>query len=171
MKISVSKFKRTKIGIVVIFFVLVSAMAFSITYASEVPPDWIKVSVGSDFDLMAPAGTSFRPGKAIDSNAGEIVTPDFTLSFDYGLYSNPLNDMSRYTNHETHDARVDGKPALIVTANTPRFPTDRPYFIGIHFPKVKTSILGAVKLTIEGQLDVEDRYTTVERMFRTIRFK
>jgi hypothetical protein len=166
---------RAGIVFVSFLFLLMSANAVTESVAaastsSEVPADWIEVSAGREFDLRAPAGTEFRPLKGIDSFVGSFAAPDFELSFDYGLYSNPLNDMSGDDAYKTQDVLVDGKTAYIVTAYAPRLSADRPYFIGIHFPKIKMTNMGPTKLTVFGLLETADDYTVVEKIFRTIHF-
>lgn len=137
----------------------------------DVPADWVKVAAGSEFDLMAPAGTEFHPAEGIDSFVGSFEAPDFKLSFDFGRYSNPLNDLSGDAKYEIRNVLIDGKAANIVTAYSSRFSTDHPYFIGIHFPEIKKSVLGSTKLTVFSLLETADYYSVVEKIFKTIQFK
>ena len=138
---------------------------------SEVPPGWVKVAAGTQFEFMAPAGSEYRPGNGIDSIAGTIATPDFTLWFDYGRHSNPLNKLRRYADLQSQNIEVDGRSALIVTAGSPHFATARPNFVGIHFPSVEKDSRGAIKLTVTGRLRRQDNVALALRIFRTIRFR
>lgn len=171
MNFAASKLKRAGIGFVSVFFLIISDSVITESLSSEVPVDWIKVSAGREFDLMAPAGTEFHPSEGIDSFVGSFEAPDFKLSFDYGLYSNPLKDMSGDAKYETRIVLINGKAANVVTAYAPRFSIDHPYFIGIHFPEIKTTVVGPTKLTVFSLLETADYYTVVEKIFRTIQFK
>ena len=79
--------------------------------------------------------------------------------------------MSGDARYEIRNVLIDGKAANIVTAYAPRFSTDRPYFIGIHFPEIKKTVLGSTKLTVFSLLETADDYIVVEKIFRTIQFK
>ncbi len=116
---------------------------------------------------MAPAGTEFTPGKGTDSFIGSF----FKLSFDYGAYSNSLSDLSGDAEYKTHSVLIDGKAANIVTAYAPRFSTDRPYFIGVHFPEIRKTVVGSTRLTVFGLLETADSYAVIEKIFSTIQFK
>ncbi len=168
MNFAASKFKLAGIGLTSALFLIISA---SMATESVLPDDWIKVSANQEFNLMAPAGTKVHPGKGIDSFVGSIEAPDFKLSFDYGRYSNPLNDMSGDAKYEIRNVVIDGKAANVITAYAPRFSTDRPYFIGIHFPEIEKTVVGATKLTVFSLLETADDYTVVEKIFETIQFK
>jgi len=171
MNVAISNLKRAGIGLVSILLLIMSDSVATESLSSEVPADWVKVSAGREFDLMAPAGTEFHPSEGTDSFVGNFEAPDFKLSFDYGLYSNPLTEMSGDAEYKTRNVQINGKAAYIVTAYAPRFSTDRPYFIGIHFPKVKMTIVGPKKLTVFGFFETADDYTVVDKIFRTIRFR
>ncbi len=167
MNFAASKLKLAGIGLASALFLIVSA---SMATESGLPDNWINVSANQKFDLMAPAGTEVHPAKGIDSFVGSIEAPDFSLSFDYGRYSNPLNDMSGDAKYEIRDVVIDGKAANVITAYAPRFSTDRPYFIGIHFPEVKKTAVGSTKLTVFSLLETADYYTVVANIFETIQF-
>jgi len=170
MNVATAMLKRAGVGVVSILFLMMSGSVIAESSSSEVPADWIKVAAGHEFNLMAPAGTEFHPSEGIDSFVGDFEAPDFKLSFDFGQYSNSLKDISGDARYEIRDILIDGKAANIVTAYAPRFSTDHPYFIGIHFPEVKTTGRGPTKLTVFGLLETADDYTVIEKIFGTIRF-
>ena len=171
MNVAVSKIKRAGFGFASALFLIMSNSVTTESLASGAPTDWIKVSAGHAFDFMAPAGTEFHSSEGMDSFTGRIEAPDFELSFDYGSYSDPLNHISDDAKYETHNVLIHGKAATIVTAYAPRFSADHPYFIGIHFPKIKTTAMGKTKLTVFGLLETPEYYTVIDKIFRTIQFK
>ena len=167
---AVSALKRAGIGFVSILFLTASDPAIADSPSPELPADWVRVSAGGAFSLMAPAGTAFHPAQGVDSTVGSFQAPDFKLSFDYGRYSDSLTHMSSEAEYETRDIVVDGKTAYIVTSFVPQYSADRPYFIGIHFPEVGETTMGPTKLTVYGLLETVDGYALVEAIFATIRF-
>lgn len=139
--------------------------------SSEIPSDWIEVSAGDVFSLMAPPGTEFHPLQGIDSFVGTFKTPDFELSFDYGLYSNRLDDLSTGTDPEVHTILIDDKNARIVTMQTTVYSKDHSHFIGVYIPDLKQTMLGSLSLSITCSLENDDLYPIVEQIYKTIRFK
>ena len=139
--------------------------------ALDVPADWVEVSAGTLFSVKAPPGTVFKPGQGKDSVIGAFEGPGFLLSFDYGVYSDPLDRDSRDQGYQARDTRVNGKAAKIVTAYARLRSPVRPYFIGIHFPDVEKSSLGSIKLTVSGSLEKKEDYSIVEKILATIRFQ
>ena len=83
--------------------------------------------------------------KGLDSEAGAWSGPRSTLSFDFGAYSNPLDD-SLSTSGTVCQAVIDGKPARIVTYRD----TSGQYAVGAHWSGLRSSELGPVSLTIYG---------------------
>lgn len=126
--------------------------------AADVPHDWIRVDAGSAFSVMAPPGSVYRPGQGTDSLVGSVDVPGFELRFDYGLYSNPLAE----PDWVGAEVEIDGKAARLVTS--------RSGSVGVHFPQVADTSLGATRLTVTCDLEARDHAPTVERIYRTIRF-
>lgn len=139
--------------------------------AAAVPADWVKLVVQGKFELMAPPGSKYVPRQGIDSAVGRVETPDFTLDFDYGAYSDPLKPRSGFLQYRSREVTVDGKAARIVTAFSPEHSADRPYFIGIHFDNLKRSVIGPVRLTMATWVGTPKAYKTIESVFGTITFK
>lgn len=137
---------------------------------ATVPTDWVKVSVSDRFHLKAPPGTKFEPKKGIDSYLGLISAPRFTLEFDYGAYSDPLDPGPHFGRYRSRETRIDGKSAKIVTAYGPNISKQRPYFIGVHFPNIGESPVGSRRLTMFGWFEDPGGYGTAETVFRTIEF-
>jgi len=136
-----------------------------------VPNDWINVEIGSAFSLMAPQGSVAHQGEGTDSLIGTIEVNGIKLSFDYGFYSNPLTNNGSYQNYITEDVLIDGVSARIVTGYTTRNSPSAPYFIGIHFPKIKNTVIGSTRLTIYTQLKSKENHTMIGQIFRTLQLK
>jgi len=139
--------------------------------SSTAPDDWVTVEVGNIFSLKAPPGTLFNEGAGSDSIVGTIDAPDFKLSFDYGVYSSSLTNEDHYKNYKSKEMQIDGVAARIVTANNANQSIENSYLIGVHFPQIKESLLGSIKLTIYCLLESEESYATVEKIFHTIKLK
>ncbi len=138
---------------------------------NKVPADWIVLDVGGKFELKAPPGSAHVPGRGIDSMVGRIKTPAFMLAFDYGAYSDPLKAESAYQKYQAREVQIGGKAARIVTALAPGRSADRPYFIGVHFPNLKQSVIGPIRLTMTAWVKAPKDYDAIEAVFASISFK
>ena len=137
---------------------------------SELSGDWIEVSADAPFSLLAPSGTLSIKGGGKDSITGSFEGPGSNLIYDYGRYSDPLTARADDTDYNLQELEIDGKQARLITSRRSDWPTDAPYFIGIHFPEIQTSGNGGVRLTIYAQVGTRADYATVERAFGGIRF-
>ncbi len=154
------------------FSMLMALSACTVAENSSTGPDeWVTVEVGNIFSLKAPPGSRFHEGAGSDSIVGTIDAPDFKLSFDYGVYSSPLTKEEFYNNYKSKEIEIDGIAARIVTASNAKQSIEHPYLIGVHFPQIKESLLGSIKLTIYCLLESEESYATVEKIFHTIKLK
>ena len=129
---------------------------------------WISVKIGSLLTLKAPAGTTFKtvPG---DSFVGLLAGPGFALQMDYGLYSDPLTDQSRFSTYSAEPVQIDGRPAIVVRG-TPKRSSTPGQFIGLHVPQLGHSSLGTLSLTVAGIVPEQKEITVVRRIFDTIHF-
>jgi hypothetical protein len=116
------------------------------------------------------AGTKFQRQTGADSFVGILVGPGFELQVDYGAYSDPLTDKSRFAAYSAQLTHIDGKPATIVRATPAGASADRRSFIGLHIAQLGQSGRGSLGLTISGPVPDSDREALVLRMFDTIRF-
>ena len=133
--------------------------------SSQNMTDWIKVYADNKFSLLAPPETKFHQQQGMDSFVGVFSNKNFKMKFDYGLYSDPLDDRGSKT-----EINVDGKPAWIVRSSTPGSTNKASNFIGIHFPEVEQTFLGTTKLTIITSPEKEEDYEAIEKIFRSIKF-
>ena len=130
--------------------------------------DWISLKIGSILTLEAPAGTTFKtvPG---DSFVGALTGPGFALQLDYGLYSDPLTDQSRFSKYNAETAKIDGRAAMVVEG-MPKNSKVPGRFIGLHVPNLGHSTLGTLSLTVAGTVPGQKEITVVRHIFATIHF-
>ncbi len=153
-------------------FLCISACSDAGTGSQDIPSDWIQVDAGTEFSLMAPSGTEFHQGQGIDSFVGSIRSQKFELTFDYGLYSNPLNtNDGSHSNREKTQILVDGRTAKLVYNSTADTLNEHPWFIGMHVPEIAQTVIGSTKLTITCFPDHKDDYELIKKIFSSIKFK
>lgn len=92
---------------------------------------WHKIDLGT-FSIETPSEFKYIKEQGIDSYVGLITNKIDTLYFDYGWYSNALDEQGFAHSYDT----INGVPAITVFSETNG--------IGLHLPKVK----GDNKLTI-----------------------
>ena len=135
-------------------------------------PDTLReVTVGTWFSVLAPPGSHVEMTKGVDSGTGRIVTPRFTLTFDYGLYGDPLDADTADTNYHATEAQIDGHSARIMSAFAPHRSADHPYFSGVHFPDLGRTGRGPLTLTVTSNLKTGDDLALAEKIYRSIRIK
>lgn len=119
---------------------------------------WIKIDANT-FSLNAPKGWELHQDRGIDSYVGKFVGDDVTLHFDYGHYSNPLDEAAAPKYSISYE-RVGGRKAKIVS------PRGQEGLTAIYFPKVNDSD----KLCVWANNLTEGQRNLVLRILRTIRF-
>lgn len=106
------------------------------------PPDWQKIDAGGRFTFLAPADLQSKPVQGIDSFVGEYRSHSLTLGFDFGWYSNSLDDEQK-AGFRQRWVTVSGRDAKLVVYTNPASP--RPYVAAIHFPDLGD---GLTRLTV-----------------------
>jgi hypothetical protein len=127
------------------------------------PSGWRKVESGTTgtFSIYAPPGWEFHQRRGIDSFVGEFAGDGVVLLFDFGRYSNPLNEAHEPTYVVAHES-VGGYRAKIVSPRTAgRGKT------GIYF----SEITDGDKLCLYGENLTDSQQELALRVFRTIRFR
>jgi hypothetical protein len=152
-----------------LFLLLSIASVARADAVAPLPADWIEISAGGAFTIMAPRGTLFARTPGIDSFTGVFNGPGFAVHVDHGLHADPLELDRRRAEYLARDIVVDGRPAKLVTARTPGTP--RSYFFGLHVPHVRRSASGAIKLTLTCDLQGPQDSAIVEAIYRSVRFK
>lgn len=114
--------------------ILIGVIAsFSFNYNSVIPPvisetpaNWPQIDANT-FTLSLPQGWKFNKLQGIDSYVGEFEGNGMKLSFDYGIYSNPLADENDPEYNVTYE-NIDGQKGKIVMAKKPGQGTSGVYF-------------------------------------------
>lgn len=120
---------------------------------------WKRLDAGA-FSLYAPPGWEFHQKQGIDSYVGEFSGESILLHFDYGLYSNPLEEEKPPKYTVTHE-QIGGKKAKIVSPQT-----DGKGLTAIYFPRVKERD----KLCVWANDLTETQQALVLKILRTIQF-
>lgn len=124
-----------------------------------IPDGWVKVEAGA-FSIQAPLGWEFHELQGEYSYVGKFTGNGVALHFDFGRYSNPLDDYQEPTYVVAHEL-VGGYKAKIVS---PRVPGHG--LTAIYFPRVPHS----KKLCVWGKDLTSTQQELVLRIFETIRF-
>ena len=85
------------------------------------------------------------------------------------MYSDPLDGVEDGPPPRTADVTIGGKAGRIRLWRTSR--GNVPFRIGLHVPLIIPTSLGALRLTISGQVPTEQAAARVETMLKTIRFQ
>lgn len=143
---------------------LLTAGCSSVSNEIAVPPSgWRKVEAGTSgtFSIYAPPRWEFHQRRGIDSFVGEFAGDGVVLLFDFGRYSNPLDEYHEPTYVVAHES-IGGYRAKIVSPRTPgRGKT------GIYFSK----ITDGDKLCLYGENLTDPQQELALKIFRTIRFR
>jgi hypothetical protein len=132
------------------------------------PSTWFSVK-NHAFSVLLPPGWAYEPLQGIDSSVGRYYGNGAALTFDYGIYSDPLmyEDDAVY---EVHEETIGGVTAKVVRAKGSRG------FTGVHFADVGTSpfpgdsIGSDTRLTITGQDLTPAEQAVALQIFRSVRF-
>ena len=106
----------------------------------KIPNDWKLFQASTNFSFWGPPDLKEENVRGIDSYVGQFVSPKMTLTFDYGMYSNPLND-PKYKREAT---TVDGKDAFLVRWDGG---------VGLYVPRVTAD--GTIRLQMSIACDKE----------------
>jgi hypothetical protein len=88
------------------------------------------------------------------------------VSFDFGLYSDPLTLPEQATQVKEFSKAVGGHLAHHVSYSRGSINA-----VGIHFPKVSSTSIGPLKLTVLAQSRDMTKLRAVDEAFATIKFK
>lgn len=157
-----------RIVTVVLTGMMALGLARGAAAADAVPADWIEIAAGPMFTVKAPPGTTFERIRTGDAFAGTFHGPGFDLPVEFGYHRDAVKLPDGAKNIAETKLVVDEKPGGITTAAT----TDpaHPLFIGLYVPAVENDLLGPLSLVVTGQVTKKDDQTTVERIYRSIKF-
>ena len=141
--------------------------------ASEGPCDRPPISTGrwpqdggSRFDLHLAPGLKRTKLKGFDSEVAGWASARSELAFDFGAYSNPLDDSLHNAGTICHTA-IGGRSVRIVIY----LDSSGRFAVGAHWPRLASSSLGPVALTISGRaVDAAARDSLLAALW-TVTFK
>lgn len=131
-----------------------------ITSDECITTDWNRISTAS-VSVLAPSDLSDSQPQGIDSEVGQFESDDFSIEWDYGWYSNPLDNVDAT---EERSIVVDGYEARQIW-----FPSAaRSKSIGIHIPRVAGEEPAVDKLTITVSYDRDSDRGVAECILSTV---
>ena len=125
---------------------------------SNAPSGWHKLDAGP-FSILAPSGWEFHQLIGVDSYVGEFVGDGVSLTFDFGRYSNPLEEEK--TTYVVINKSIGGRRGKIVSPRTPGHGITGVYFHDAGDSKA---------LTLFGHDLTSNQQDLVLKMFMTLRF-
>lgn len=140
---------------------------------AEIGRGWKRVDAGASFSFWLPEDMQQQRATGIDSLVGEYRSPNMRITFDYGLYSNPLTSYSNSSGCEEDTTTISGRDARIVECKKARSDSTYEYFAAIHFSEVHPAAEGggSVKLTMEAEFNQEGDLETARKILESIAFK
>jgi hypothetical protein len=137
------------------------------------PKGWEKIDFDGHFSVYAPPGSYHHPEQGIDSFVGDIVTPRFSMVFDFGLYSSHLDHMATQPGHVETPFDADGHPATMHVV-----PNGNGFVVGVYAGQVRCGrwILGLRcdardSLMVKGTVHDATERDAAEAMLRTLQFE
>lgn len=137
--------------------------------SAATPADWQDWDLGA-FRMRTPTGLHHVAG-GTDSQAGAWTADGVRISYDYGLYSDPLNRRSAMLDYQSSAGKVDGLDARFVRFRVAESTGPVQTCSGVHVPLVGTSSMGKLSLTMLACAADADRLQPVPAMFESIRFQ
>jgi hypothetical protein len=133
---------------------------------------WVKLSTGDAFTFEAPAGTvEYRDGMPIDSFAQSYRGPGFTLSFDYGAYSNDLRNQKALPAYHAEEIVIDGRKGVLITGPGRNLWGCHDTVTAAYVVVRHEGLFGAaIRFQIDGCAATPEGIATLHAIFRTIRF-
>lgn len=161
---------------------LLTLVATSTVFAMEmdVVDDWIELKEANAFTFRAPSGTTKMPVQGYDSLVGAYVNPpfrvgvpygtNFSIGFDYGVWSNNLSDHRNDPRFSKENVGVDGRTAIIVTG-----PGSGEWGCSDHLTAMYVVILQyqrqqPVALEMHGCTKDVSQIPTIHQIFKSVRF-
>lgn len=124
------------------------------------PPEWVRIDVKA-FSFYAPPDLKPIPVQGVDSFVGEYQGDSITLHFDYGRFSNSLDDRD-CADYTSNEEQIGGKDAKIASFNA-----YGENVVGVYFP---TAGGEEIRLTVTATGKSPADHDTAKAIFRTIRF-
>jgi len=160
------KYKRRPVIIAAIILLLIGVALLcgllgSVPSNSIRPPaGWVRINAG-EFVFFLPPDVKFVP--VMDSFDLSYKGNSISLSFEYGGYSDPLENSHGAANRVWHSERIDGKHASVASSEFYNASDAFGYTVGVKFPKQG--------LTMVAKCKTEADCKTARNIFRTVKFK
>jgi len=149
---------------------LAAAFLLSALYSihgSEPPAEWKKVDA-KQFSFFIPPDMKLVPTQGIDSFVETYRGTNIDLNFDFGPYSDSLNNYKNLSGSVTKTVKIDGKEAQQVSfTNLSGSGYRFGQVIAIHFRDLGDR---GNKLTLWATCRTKEHYSAVEQIFSTLRF-
>jgi len=151
--------------------VALAVFASSQALALDVPANWITLAAGDAFTMQTPPGTHFRKEQGIDSFASGFDGPNFSMDFDYGIYSPTLSDLAADPKYKAEKTAIDGIPVLIVSGPGNNNFGCQKWMVAIHTGPIKQGILGSPNtLTLGACIENPSDIPRIRTIFQTLKF-
>lgn len=164
------KIKITLLLVLVLILPGCKGISQNITKAeiSGLRQGWDMINADGKFTFYLLQNMQKQDTFGIDSYVEEYRNQNMRLSFDYGIYSDPLDSYFGESEFKEFKEVISGRDAKIVFFKPASFDSVYKYFAGIHFPAVKE---GENQLTMVVQFNNEKDLETAKSIFRSIYFK
>jgi len=135
-------------------------------------PGWRRVDADGLFFLSLPADMKKQIVRGIDSSVGEYRNGRVVVSYDYGIYSNPLETFSDKPEYKENLKDIGGKKAKIVFFSNTSAASKYKYYSAVHFPEVEKSRFENmnIKLTLSVEFNEESDESIAPAIFESIAF-
>lgn len=134
------------------------------------PAAWRTWDLGA-FQMRAPANLSQTAG-GVDSQAGALSAGGLRVDYDFGLYSDPLARREDTLDYQSSAGKVDGLDARFVQYRLGASGEQAAQACsGLHVPRVVTSGMGPLALTVLACTERADGLADVPAMLASIRLQ
>jgi hypothetical protein len=138
------------------------------TEASKLRQGWDRINANDQFIFYLPQNMPKQDTHGIDSHVEEYRNKNMRVSFDYGIYSDPLDGYSMEPEYKEIKEVISGREVKIVYFKPTSFASEYKYFAGVHFPYVEES---GIKLTMIAEFNDEKDWEIAQTIFRWIYFE
>jgi hypothetical protein len=131
-----------------------------------VPAEWQLVESNCDFLFLVPGEMQKQDVTGIDSCVGQYKGAGMELSYDYGGYSDPLDDYGDSAEYKEESVVINGLQAKLISLRHLEG-GELPYFTAAHFPNVGKA---GIKLTMSMRCAGPAEVDTARQILHSITF-
>lgn len=164
------KYKITLLLLLVLILLGCKSISQNTTKAevSKLRQGWDVINADGKFRFYIPQNMQKQDIHSIDSYVEEYRSKNMKVSFDYGIYSDPLDGYSMELELKEVKEVISDRKAKIVYFKSTSFASEYKYFAGVHFPTVGE---GRNKLTMVVEFNDEKGHETAQTIFGSIYFE